>query len=256
MSIQLWSRYPPPNSVGTEQLKDGAVTAAKIADGAVTTPKIADGAITAPKIADGAVTTPKIADGAVTSAKISDGAVTTPKIADSAVTAPKIAPNSIKPDHIIDGAITTPKIADGAITTPKIADGAVTPEKVAPSLRSIFILGDDTEVSETSTAYTEKKVFNFYISREVETLNWKTIELVAELRSSSPAHYAYVALFIDDERSPRIELRTNVTSYVVLYGVADISDLTTGLHRFSIRCRVEPAGGAVYQRHLEIQARR
>jgi hypothetical protein len=176
MSIQLWSRYPPPNSVGAEQLKDGAVT--------------------------------------------------------------------------------TSKIADEAVTTAKIADGAVTPEKVSGSLRSTFILGDDTEVTETSTTYVEKKVFNFYVDRSVDTLNWKSMELVAELKSSAPTHTAYVALFIDDEPNPRLELSTNSTSYVVLRGVADISDLRTGLHKFSIRCRVSAAGGTAYQRHLEIQARR
>jgi hypothetical protein len=237
-------------------LKDGAVTAPKVADGAITAPKIADGAVTSPKIADNAVTTPKIADNAVTSPKIAGGAVTTPKIADGAVTTPKIADNAVTSPKIVDGAVTTPKVADNAITTPKIADGAVTPAKASPPLRSTFILGDDTEVSETSTAYVEKKVFNFYIDRGVDTLDWKSMEIVAELRSSAPAFTAYVALFVGEETRPRLELSTNSTSYAVLRGVADISDLPTGLHKFSIRCRVTPSGGTAYQRHLEIQARR
>jgi hypothetical protein len=150
----------------------------------------------------------------------------------------------------------TEQLKDGAVTTSKIADGAVTPEKVAPVLRSTFILGDDTEVMETSTTYVEKKRFNFYIDRSIDTLDWKTIELIAELRSSDTSYTAYVALFIDNEATPRIELYTNSTSYAILRGIADISDLTTGLHVFSIRCKVSAPGGTAYQRHVEIQARR
>ena len=40
----------PFESVGTSELKDGSVTAAKIVDNAVTTAKVVDGAITAAKI--------------------------------------------------------------------------------------------------------------------------------------------------------------------------------------------------------------
>jgi hypothetical protein len=41
MSIELWNRMPPPNSVGTTQLQDNAVTTVKIANGAVTASKAA-----------------------------------------------------------------------------------------------------------------------------------------------------------------------------------------------------------------------
>jgi hypothetical protein len=42
--------YLPRNSVGTKQLKDGAVSMSKIQDGAVSTSKIQDGAVTGAKI--------------------------------------------------------------------------------------------------------------------------------------------------------------------------------------------------------------
>lgn len=53
---------PPNNSIGPDQLEDGAVTTPKIADGAVTVDKIADSSVTADKITDKAVTQAKLAD--------------------------------------------------------------------------------------------------------------------------------------------------------------------------------------------------
>ncbi|MCC5990488.1 MAG: hypothetical protein LM558_03145 [Thermosphaera sp.] len=164
-------------------------------------------------------------------------------------------PNSVGTEQLKDGAVTTEKLADGAVTTPKIADGAVTTAKVAASLRSTFILGDDTEVYESSTSYVEKKMFNFYKDAAVDTLNWQEMELVAELRASAPGTTAYLALFVDAETTPRIELSTTSTAYVVLRGTASIADLGTGLHTFSIRVRAT-GGGVAYQRHLEIQCKR
>jgi hypothetical protein len=81
------------------------------------------------------------------------------------------------------------------------------------------------------------------------------MELVAELRSTAPGTTAYLALFVDGEAAPRIELSTTSTTYVVLRGVASIADLGTGLHTFSIRVRVT-GGGTAYQRHVEIQCKR
>jgi hypothetical protein len=155
----------------------------------------------------------------------------------------KPPPNSVGAEQIIDGSITTSKIADGAIT----------PAKVSPVLRSVFVLGDDTEVTETSTTYVEKKVFNFYKDTTIDTLNWQEIELLAELKTTGGT--AYVALFIDDEANPRIELSTDSTTYTVLRGTASIADLATGLHTFSIRVKVVGTGTA-YQRHVEIQVKR
>jgi|YelNatPaOPRAMG01_1025707.scaffolds.fasta_scaffold31800_5 hypothetical protein len=149
----------------------------------------------------------------------------------------------------------TEQLKDGAVTTPKLADGAVTTSKVSASLRSAFILGDDTEVTETSTNYVEKKVFNFYKDTGVETLNWQEIELIAELKSSATTVTAYVALFVDAETNPRIELSTTSTTYTILRGTASVADLATGLHTFSIKCKVTGAGTA-YQRHLEVQCKR
>ena len=51
---------PAADSVGTAQLKDDAVTAAKLADNGVATRTLTDGAVTAAKLASDSVTTPKL----------------------------------------------------------------------------------------------------------------------------------------------------------------------------------------------------
>jgi hypothetical protein len=68
------TRFQMTNSVGTGQIPDGAITAAKLATDSVTTIKITDLNVTTAKLADNAVTTVKITDGNVTAAKLSTGA--------------------------------------------------------------------------------------------------------------------------------------------------------------------------------------
>jgi hypothetical protein len=68
----------PKNSVGTKQLKNGAVTNGKLAANAVGTAKIKNGAVTNGKLAANAVGTAKIKNGAVTGAKMNFAGVTVP----------------------------------------------------------------------------------------------------------------------------------------------------------------------------------
>ena len=82
-------------TIGTNDIKNQAVTKPKIAKKAVTTGRIADQAVTERTIRDQAVTTDKIAD----------QAVTTPKIADQAVTTDKIGLASVGAGNIQDSAV-------------------------------------------------------------------------------------------------------------------------------------------------------
>jgi hypothetical protein len=89
-----------PNTVGTPQLKDHAVTAIKLHAGAVTPANLAAGAVTDVGLADAAVTNTKLADGAVTNTKIADGAVTNFKIAPGSVTHSKLGADSIDGSNV------------------------------------------------------------------------------------------------------------------------------------------------------------
>lgn len=125
----------PKNSVGTTQLKRGAVTAAKLKRAAVTSGKIAPRAVTAGKLGANAVLPGNLGKGIITTDKISDAAVIASKIKNGAVTTNKLN----------NGAVTTAKLGDKSVTLGKLADG-IAPLlgtlKTGQTLRGVFSLGD------------------------------------------------------------------------------------------------------------------
>lgn len=125
----------PKNSVGPNQLKRGAVTAAKLKRGAVVAGKIAPKAVVAGKLGANAVLPGNLGNGIITTAKLSDGAVIASKIKNSVVTTNKLN----------NGAVTTAKLGDKSVTAGKLADG-IAPLlgtlKSGQTLRGVFSLGD------------------------------------------------------------------------------------------------------------------
>jgi hypothetical protein len=78
-------------TIGTQDIKNGAVTAKKLHKGAVIAKKIKNQAVKTKKIADGAVGNAKIHGAAVTHGKIAAQAVGTGNLIGNSVTAPKLA---------------------------------------------------------------------------------------------------------------------------------------------------------------------
>jgi hypothetical protein len=80
-------------TIGTDQLRNGAVTS----------PKIRDAAVTVPKIKDGSVVTGKLGVNAVTGPKIKDASITSQDLAPGAVTSTQLAPGSLRADLFATG---------------------------------------------------------------------------------------------------------------------------------------------------------
>jgi len=68
-------RATPPNSIGTQQLRDGAITPIKLAPAAIGSAQLAPGAVGTRELRAGAAGSAQIADGAVTGAKVADGSL-------------------------------------------------------------------------------------------------------------------------------------------------------------------------------------
>jgi hypothetical protein len=142
------------NSVGPNQLKQGAVTAGKIRKQAVTSGKIAPKAVVAGKLGPNAVlpgnlgagiiSTDKIAASAVTAEKIKNNVVTTNKITNNAVTTQKLAASAVGTNNLAEGSVTGAKIAKETITAEKLAKGAignVETLKTGQTERGVFNVG-------------------------------------------------------------------------------------------------------------------
>lgn len=111
----------PKNSVGPNQLKKGAVTAAKIRKQAVTPGKLAPGAVTPGKLGANAVLPGNLGNGVISTAKIAAGAVIASTIKNGVITNNKLA----------NGAVSTQKLADNAVSAGKLAEKSVTPSKLS-----------------------------------------------------------------------------------------------------------------------------
>ena len=173
------------NAVGTSEVADDAITAAKLANSintdianntakvtnathtgdvtGATSLTIAQDAVTTSKIAADAIVGAKIADNAIDSEHYTNGSIDTEHIADDAVTAAKLANTSVTAGtyntanitvdaqgRITSAAAGTANVTDGQITTAKLADDAVTTDKLANSIVS-DITANNAKVTNVTT---------------------------------------------------------------------------------------------------------
>lgn len=177
-------------SIGTEHLKDAAVTSEKIADGAITSEKIGPGVRILPYMQAGMIDTIHLLDGAVTAAKLADGVVGSATIE--------------------DGSVTTAKLDTGAVTTAKLANDSVTFAKMG--LTSLF-----TYVTGSSASVPLGSYNSFYFDIQIQGSNPALSLVSSGLASEVPLG----ALVIDATRQPltSFSIADNGGGQWVLFGL-------------------------------------
>lgn len=153
----------PKNSVGTHQLKRGAVTAADLRKGAVRAGKLAPRSVVVGKLGANAVLPGNIVNGAITSAKIGNGAVLSRSMKNSVVTTNKLNANAVTTQKLANGAVTTPNLANGAVTPAKLSDDfgpVLATLKSGQTLRGVFDLGGSVKSTEPAS-FRSSQTFQF-----------------------------------------------------------------------------------------------
>ncbi len=148
----------PKKSVGSQQLKPGAVT----------TKALHNKAVTAGKIGPKAVTAGKLGANAVLPGNLGKGIISTEKIAEQAVNASRIKNGSVTTNKLNNGAVTSAKLGDGSVNSTKLADGSVSLTKLnkglignlqtgqlesGQTLRGVFAVGGDPKISLDSVSF-------------------------------------------------------------------------------------------------------
>jgi hypothetical protein len=111
----------PENSVGTKQLKTGAVNAEDVRKAAITTRAMASGAVQSQQLGTGVVTSSALAPASVDPRAIQAGAVTTGKLSEGAVVGSKIGASAVGSSNLQNEAVTASKIGPRAVNTPALA---------------------------------------------------------------------------------------------------------------------------------------
>ncbi len=218
-SYAVVSNVLPASSVGTMQLKNGAVTASKVKPGSLTAANFKAGTIfrgpTGPTGAQGSAgpmgltgpAGPTGATGAPGAAGISGSAagdltgtwptltignlkVTTTKLNDASVTSAKIADGNVGTTQLADGAVTTGKLADGSVTAAKLGTGSVGSTALAANAVQTSDLTDGSVTTAKLASFPAVGVTNVAESipsgvSTVLTFNTESFKTVAGMHSNS-----------------------------------------------------------------------
>lgn len=192
----------------------------------------------------------EVADGSVTAVKLADGAVTTPKLADSAVETGKIADSAIVDSKIADGSVIETKLADLAISTDKLKDNVVTLAKANDDVKLVSFVGDETELSVEGDSEVILKEFSF--SAKGGVMEPKKIRVVATLKTDNELNTATAKVYLNGEAEARATMETTSETYELVSSEFDISDLSSGKHKVSLKLKSSDPAGIAYTDYLDV----
>ncbi len=153
--------------------------------------------------------------------------------------------------EVADGSVTSVKLADGAVITSKLFDGAVTGVKADGSIKTSYLVADDTTVSYVGTVYSDQKELRFV--KKSSSIPGGEVMVYAEVMA--PTGIADVGVFFDAEVAPRITLSTVGTGFELLSGTAYIGDLSDGVHYVNMSLRNLTGAAYAYNKLIEMHAR-
>lgn len=257
-------------AVTTPKLANGAVTAAKIAEGAVgylqigaeaiKNGNIQDGQITGSKLADQSIPGSKLTSKTITGTKIADKTITAGKIADATITGTQIAAESITNEEILDytidasmkmvpssvdenciataavgsrqlqvAAVTTPAIKDGSVTGNKIAEGTISGIKIEDgSIPESKMTAPGVLYLEPTTVVPNAMLSNYKLNiikiGNIGSTHVNAIMPVTQLPGTP------VRIFIEHTYSENAVMDIKLSSYGVVAGTVNISNITTGMY--------------------------
>jgi hypothetical protein len=135
------------NSIDSDQYVDASIDTEHLAADIITGAKIADDAIDSEHITDGSIDTAHIAADQITNAKIADDQIDSEHYVDGSIDLDHLSADSVNGSKIVDDAIDSEHYADGSIDTAHIADLNVTLAKLAASSVNSSKIVDDSIVN-------------------------------------------------------------------------------------------------------------
>ena len=124
LAVSLGGSAWAVTKVGTNQIRNGAVTTTKLKNGAVTTAKLRGGSVTGAKLGNGSVTGAKVAAGAIGEIDLLDGAVSGDKIAQTTIRAGNMRNNSVPGRAIQDAAVGNDQVGSGTLGADRLTAAA------------------------------------------------------------------------------------------------------------------------------------
>ena len=122
-----------------------SVTQALIALLSIGTPELIDLSVTAAKIAAGAVGDAQL--GAFAGSHINDASIPGVKLVDASIGSSKYALLSVLTGIIADGAVTTPKLADASVSNAKVIDATLEIAKLSATARGLISVSKFVDVA-------------------------------------------------------------------------------------------------------------